>query len=265
MPARILLLSTADTELLAAHTSDEDSRTANPARLDADSLAPLLADADIVVLRLLGGHRVWRWLVDQAVASGRPAVVLGGEAVPDAELMVLSTVPGGVAAETLNYLTAGGPDNLAQLANFLTDTVLGGGEGFEAPATAPEFGVHGERARIPGRPTIGVVFYRAHELSGNTGFVDVLADALEAHGANALPVFCGSLRGLSDDAGSGLVELLARSDALVVTVLAGGGAHAADASAGGDEDAWDVGALAALDIPVIQGLCLTSSRAAWSE
>jgi cobaltochelatase CobN len=38
---------------------------------------------------------------------------------------------------------------------------------------------------------------------------------------------------------------------------------AADASAGGAEEAWDIGALAQLDVPVLQGLCLTSSRAAW--
>ncbi|NUR59214.1 MAG: cobaltochelatase subunit CobN [Catenulispora sp.] len=265
MPARVLLLSTADTELLAAHASGAPYRTANPARLDADTLAPLLRDADIAVLRLLGGHRPWRWLVDAVAAVGVPAVVLGGEPVPDAELMALSTVPAGVAAEALNYLTAGGPANLTQLANFLTDTVLGGGEGFEAPVATPEFGVHGDRPADGSRPTVGVVFYRAHELSGNTGFVDTLAGALEARGANALPVYCGSLRGLSDAAGAGLVELLGRCDALVVTVLAGGGATAADASAGGDEDAWDVGALAALDIPVIQGLCLTSSRAAWQD
>ncbi|OLE27809.1 MAG: cobaltochelatase subunit CobN [Catenulispora sp. 13_1_20CM_3_70_7] len=265
MPARVLLLSTADTELLAARASGAPYRTANPARLDGEALAPFLADADVAVLRLLGGHRTWRWLVDAVANSGIPAVVLGGEAVPDAELMALSTVPAGVAADALNYLTAGGPANLVQLANFLTDTVLGGGEGFEAPTAMPEFGVHGDRAQRDGRPTIGIVFYRAHELSGNTAFVGTLADALEVRGANALPVYCGSLRGLSDAAGHGLVELLERCDALVVTVLAGGGAHAADAGAGGDEDAWDVGALAALDIPVIQGLCLTSSREAWQD
>ncbi|MBS2537562.1 cobaltochelatase subunit CobN [Catenulispora sp. NF23] len=267
MPARILLLSTADTELLAAHACGAPYRTANPARLDAEGLGALLAQADpeVAVVRLLGGHRPWRWLVDAITASGVPAVVLGGEAVPDAELMALSTVPGGVVAEALNYLTAGGPSNLVQLANFLTDTVLGGGEGFEAPQAMPEFGVHGDREQREGRPTVGVVFYRAHELSGNTAFVDTLADVLETRGANVLPVYCGSLRGLSDDAGQGLVELLRRCDTLVVTVLAGGGANAADASAGGDEDAWDVGALAALDIPVIQGLCLTSSREAWQD
>ena len=106
-----------------------------------------------------------------------------------------------------------------------------------------------------------MLFYRAHELSGNTAFVDTLCDAIEARGANALPVYCGSLRG----ADPGLYEILARADTLVATVLAAGGTHASQASAGGDEEAWDIGALADLDVPVLQGLCLTSSRDAWDE
>ena len=69
-----------------------------------------------------------------------------------------------------------------------------------------------------------------------------------------------SLRG----AGPEVYELLGGTDALIVTVLAAGGTVAGDASAGGDDDAWDVAALAALDVPVLQGLCLTSSRAAWA-
>src|SRR5699024_4352232 len=36
-------------------------------------------------------------------------------------------------------------------------------------------------------------------------------------------------------------------------------------SAGGDDEAWDVERIAALDVPVLQGLCLTSSRADWVE
>ena len=56
----------------------------------------------------------------------------------------------------------------------------------------------------------------------------------------------------------------AGADALIVTVLAAGGTVAGDASAGGDDDAWDVAALAALDVPVLQALCLTSPRAAWA-
>ncbi|MFI0449483.1 cobaltochelatase subunit CobN [Actinomadura sp. 6N118] len=250
---RALLLSTADTELLAA--ADAGFATANPVRDELD-----LQGVDLVVVRLLGGRKTWPEGVERLRGSGLPVVFLGGEADPDAELMALSTVPAGVAAEALDYLREGGVANLRELARFLSDTVLLTGEGFAPPIKMPSFGVHGDY-EVRDRPTVGVVFYRAHELSGNVGFVDVLCEQIEAQGANALPVFCGSLRG----ADAGLLELLGGVDALIATVLAAGGAVASDASAGGDEDAWDAGALARLDVPVIQGLCLTSSRAVWEE
>ena len=113
--------------------------------------------------------------------------------------MALSTVPAGVAAEALGYLREGGPENLRELARFLSDTVFLTGEGFDPPRPMPAYGVHQLPAsRPPRRPRIGpvvaVVFYRAHELSGNTAFVDTLCAALAEHGATPLPVFCGSLR-----------------------------------------------------------------------
>jgi cobaltochelatase CobN len=261
MTQPVLLLSTADTELLAARSSGALYRTANPARVDPDGLPPLLDGVAVVVLRLLGGRRAWPEGVDALVASGLPVVLLGGEAAPDAELMAASTVPAGVASEALAYLAAGGTANLRELHRFLSDTVLLTGEGFAPPEPMPEFGVHGARTHDPAKPTVGVVFYRAHELSGNTAFVDVLCDAIEARGANAVPVFCGSLRGAQPE----LMELLGGADALVATVLAAGGTVAADAAAGGEEDSWDAGALATLDVPVLQGLCLTTSRATWAE
>src|SRR3954452_22944272 len=51
---------------------------------------------------------------------------------------------------------------------------------------------------------------------------------------------------------------------LIVSVLVAGGTKPATAGAGGDDEAWDVGVLAGLDVPILQGLCLTSSRAAWA-
>ena len=36
-------------------------------------------------------------------------------------------------------------------------------------------------------------------------------------------------------------------------------------SAGGNDDSWNVAHLAALDIPILQGLCLTSPRSQWSD
>ncbi len=255
----ILLLSTADTDLLAAQASQSGWRTANPSRITPEEVPALLDGAWCVVVRLLGGRATWEQGLSAVLAGGRPVVVLGGEQSPDPELMRLSTVPGGVATQSLAYLREGGPANMAQLARFLSDTVRLTGEGFEPPQPTPAYGVHGDRARLPGRPTVGIIFYRSHAVAGNTGFVDALADAVEAAGGNALPVFCGSLRA----ADAGAFAALRGVDALVVTVLAAGGTTASEVVAGGDDEGWDVGALAALDVPVLQGLCLTSPRAVW--
>ncbi len=256
----MLLLSTADTELLAARSSGAAWTVANPSRVEPAEAAGIAAEAAVIVLRLLGGTQAWPGGIEALRASGRPLVVLGGESAPDAQLMAASTVPAGVATEALAYLNQGGPANLHELYRFLSDTLLLTGEGFEQPALMPAFGVRPGRARVGGRPLVGVVYYRAHELSGNTGFVDTLCDALEEAGADALPVFCGSLRGAEE----GLFDLLTGVDALVVTVLASGGVVATGAAAQADEQ-WDVGALAELNVPVLQGLCLTVPRAAWAD
>jgi hypothetical protein len=75
----ILLLSHADTELLAAAGSGAPFSVANPARLEPDELPELLDGADVVVVRLLGGRSSWAARLDAVLASGRPVVVLGGE------------------------------------------------------------------------------------------------------------------------------------------------------------------------------------------
>ncbi|WP_019631915.1 cobaltochelatase subunit CobN [Actinomadura atramentaria] len=256
-----VLLSTSDTDLLSARASGAPFRLANPARLDPAELPALVDGADLVVVRLLGGRRAFEDLLDPLLAGPRPVVVVSGEQSPDAELMELSTVPAGVAAEAHAYLAYGGPANLRELHRFLSDTVLLTGHGFEPPAETPAWGAL-EQPPSPGDgPLVGVLYYRAHHLAGNTAFVETLCAAIEAAGGRALPIFCASLR-TADDA---LLAELGRADALVVTVLAAGGTKPATAGAGGDDEAWDVGALAALDVPILQGLCLTSERAAWEE
>ncbi|WP_131741826.1 cobaltochelatase subunit CobN [Actinomadura roseirufa] len=262
----ILLLSTSDTDLLSARASGADFRLANPARVSVDEVPGLAEGADLVVVRLLGGRRAWEEGLDALLAGPRPVVVLSGEQAPDAELMELSTVPAGVSAEAHAYLAHGGPENLGELYRFLSDTVLLTGFGFAPPAPTPTWGVL-ERASGDGSapggdgPLIGVLYYRAHHQAGNTAFVEALCQAVEAKGGRALPVFCASLRTAEGD----LLETLGRADALVVTVLAAGGTKPAIAGAGGDDEAWDVGALAALDVPILQGLCLTSERSAWES
>ncbi|WP_435127842.1 cobaltochelatase subunit CobN [Actinacidiphila sp. bgisy144] len=259
----MLLLSTSDTDLLSARAAGGPVayRFANPTRVDVALLPELLEGVGLVVVRLLGGLRAWQEGLDALLATSLPVVVLSGEQAPDAQLMAASTVPVGLAAEAHAYLAHGGPANLEQLARFLSDTVLLTGHGFEPPAPAPSWGpLERTAAAAPAdAPAVAVLYYRAHHMSGNTAFVGALCDAIEAAGARALPYFVASLRTPEP----GLVAELSAADAIVTTVLAAGGTRPADASAGGDDDAWDAGALTGLDVPVLQALCLTGSRAAW--
>ncbi|MFF3562208.1 cobaltochelatase subunit CobN [Streptomyces sp. NPDC002574] len=259
----ILLLSTSDTDLLSARAADGPVpyRLANPARLAAGELPALLDGTDLVVVRLLGGRRAWEEGLDALLAGPRPVVVLTGEQAPDAQLMELSTVPVGTAAEAHAYLAHGGPANLAQLARFLSDTVLLSGHGFEPPAPAPSWGRLERAAAATEGPLVAVLYYRAHHMSGNTAFVEALCVAIEQAGGRPLPLYVASLRAPEPE----LLDALSGVDAIVTTVLAAGGTRPAEASAGGDEEAWDAGALTSLDVPVLQALCLTSSRATWEE
>nr|WP_249361798.1 cobaltochelatase subunit CobN [Gordonia araii] len=258
-----MLLSTSDTDLITAAASGAPFTGANPARLLVDEIPDLARDADLIVVRILGGRRAWEEGIDAVQATGKPLIVLSGEQQPDPDLMACSTVPAGVAAQAHNYFAAGGVENFVNAHNFLSDTVLLTGLGFGEPEITPMWGVLTRESRESSAPdhdvTVAVLYYRAQHLAGNTRYVDALCEALENAGAKALPVYCASLRTAPDD----LIELLGTADALIATVLAAGGTTPADASAGGEDEAWDVERLAALDIPILQGLAVTGSREQW--
>jgi Cobalamin biosynthesis protein CobN and related Mg-chelatases len=260
----IALLSTSDTDLLSAKASGADYRWANPARPSHTDMGAAIEGADIVIARILGSPQDLCSGFRRIAATGKPVIVLGGEQAPNAALMELSTVAPGVVHEAHRYLAHGGADNLRHLHAFLSDTLLLTGEGFEPPAELPVWGAL-ERPGLPAlaegatRPRVAVLFYRAQQAAGNTDFAHALADAIDRQGGQGVPVFATSLR----DATPELLAHLGSYDAIVTTVLAAGGTRPATAQAGEDDGAWDVAALAALDIPILQGLCLTWGRAEW--
>ena len=267
--ARIALISTSDTDLLSARASGADYAVSNPGRVPTHGDAS--EGADIVVVRLLGGPQDLCSGFAAYAASGRPVVVLGGEQEPNAALMERSTTPPGVAAQAHEYLAQGGAANLKELHAFLSDTLLMTGEGFEPPVVTPSWAVL-ERAEIADdaestdgatatkKPRVAVLFYRAQYVAGNDAYAHALADAIDRAGGIGVPIYVSSLR----EADAELLDHLAGYDALVTTVLAAGGSRPASAGAGEDDESWDVQALAALDVPIVQGLCLTWSREQWA-
>src|SRR5919201_4271846 len=277
--AVLRVVTTADTEILATAAAVDrlpdgfpEVRCANPGgHPDPHALVEDVLDgARVVLCRILGGRRGWPegldLLVDGCRARGAVLLALGGEAEPDAEMTTLAVAPAGAVDQAGEYLRHGDVGNVEQLLRFLADTFLLEGHGFEPPHEVADLGVYvpgrGDVAldealasHDPARPTVGFCFYRSHRMSGNTAFVDAFCAALEDAGANALAVWSYSLRPDPDGRVAALELLAGRVDALVVTMLATGGSSAADE--------WDASALAALDVPVIQAVCATGSRAAW--
>jgi cobaltochelatase CobN len=268
----ILFASNADTELLALRSVVDDIpdevggvRWFHPDRVDD---VPSLDGVHLVVVRLLGGIDAWEeplarlraTCIDQGVAL----VAVGGEVRPDAAMVAASTVPAGVAREAHRYLSAGGPTNVENLVRFLSDTVRMTGLGFEPPVPVPDVGVWDRTGiaaagarRDTSRPLVAVVFYRAHLVAGNTGYVADLCDAIAAAGGDAVAIWTYSLR--RDATGSVPALALCRefgADVITTSALAAGSSEA-------DGERWMVPGLDQVTVPVIQAPATSRTRAEW--
>ncbi|MDD5630831.1 MAG: cobaltochelatase subunit CobN, partial [Methylococcales bacterium] len=172
-----------------------------------------LDSARIIVLRVLGrlgSVPGFADLLRHVQSRGLHLIVISGTGEPDPELAAASTVSIDVLHQALTYFHAGGSINMAQLLRYLSDHFLLSGLGYEPAVALPEHGIYHPdlpqnaniddwmNIRTADRPSIGIVFYRAHWMSGNTRFIDALITALEKRGMNVLPVFTASLRAGGD-------------------------------------------------------------------
>jgi cobaltochelatase CobN len=253
-------------------------------RSDADVDAFLdaeLSRAEVVVVRLHGGRASFARGVDRIVAEaereGFWVLFLPGTDVLDPELMALSNVGVPVAHELAAYLQCGGARNYEQALRFLADHLLFGGFGYDPPQPLPRHGVYHpdlpeqslaawRNRHDPGRPAVGVLFYRAHLLAGNTAFVDAIVRRCEAADIEALPVYAYSLK---EAVGDGMPEPLAyfvdengrpSIDAILCTMSFAMGGVDPESAALSD---WAVEALAQLDVPVVQAVTASTTRAQW--
>jgi cobaltochelatase CobN len=226
----MLFLSHADTDLLTLHAviarlpaDFPELRVANPAHLQTEDdidtfLNLMLPQVEMVIVRLLGGRASFAYGIERLITWAQQEkkwlVCLPGTDTLDPELMASSTVGVPVAHEALAYLQSGGVANYEHCLRFLSDHLLTTGFGFDPPVPQPRHGVYYpgryginltelRSQHRPSRPTIGILFYRAHYLSGNTDFVDSLIHAIEAHEANVLPVFAQSLKEIDESESHG--------------------------------------------------------------
>jgi cobaltochelatase CobN len=245
------------------------------------ALIPQLASARIIVLRVLGGLGSvpgFPELLKQAQNSGQHLIIISGTGEPDPELAAASTVSMDVLHQVLTYFQAGGSINMAQLLRYLSDHFLLTGLGFEPAIALPEHGIY--HPDLPQNadindwltirkmecPSVGIVFYRAHWMSGNTRFVDALIIALEKLGLAVLPVFTSSLRaGGGSDTLPTALRYFSNEQGTHIDVLINTTAFAmGEIIAGGITPAgWSVSVLEQLNVPVLQAITSGMTELQW--
>ena len=223
-PAPLVLLTAADTDIQvlsnAVSQLPEDFpelRVANllqlQQQLSIDTYAEeVLAKADAIVVRLLGGRSYWSYgleVVKETVEeTGAHLIVLPGDDRPDPDLMGHSTVSLSVVNQVWRYLTEGGVENTVHGLKFIADSCLGKRYHPPAPVEVPRVGRYDWQQAEPrffqktgvlktgvlNSPKVGILFYRAHYLAGNTAPIDALCAALAKRGLDPLPLFVSSLR-----------------------------------------------------------------------
>ena len=249
----------------------------------------------VIVVRLLGrGVPGMQHLLDIVHKQHIDLVVVSGIAGSfEPDLTAMCTVNHDVINEVIKYFNADGYAlNMANMLRYLADTLLKFGFGYDKPIEQPNHGLYHPRFSSQSdqveetiaylktvcnnaKPTVGIIFYRCHFLSGNTSFVDALIDEIEALGLNAIGLFTESLRDdqpcdnvngkMIERFPTALTHLLNEDGNCLVDVLISSMAFAMgevnpDGPTLGN---WATAAIEALNVPVLQAINSVGTREEW--
>jgi cobaltochelatase CobN len=286
----IMLLSHADTDLLTLIKASE--LLPKELRVSAFSLNALRSEdqLDVLINCEMGKARViivrchgplscipgFDRLRAACNERGQSLVLVSGCGENSSEFAETTNVPADVMQGADSYLTLGGAQNFAELFRFLSDRLMLTGFGYAPPAPMPEHGIYlpnpsvesGDSATVKDwerqadllRPTVAVLFYRAHLMSGNTGFIDTIAQALEAKGVNALCVFTSSLKVKENGISAAFKYIEGRADVLITTLsFALGEVNTGSITPQGDA----LSSLERLGIPIVQAIACQMPQGAW--
>jgi cobaltochelatase CobN len=278
-PAEVVLLSHADTDLLAieALLQQQPDRLGaglrglnlaalgHPAVIDhyiASTLDP--APTRIVVVRLLGGRGHWSYGIERLrawatrcdpPAGSRQLLLLAGTGEEEQALASLGTVPPELACALAGCLRVGGGENLAAFLDSLAALLAGSLPAAPTPRPLADPLPH-DWQEEPG-PRVGLILYRALMQAGDLAFAEAALLALRAEGLCPRMLWVSGLR--EEAVQRGVADLLAREGVQVI-LCATGFASVRFEEAGLGAPLWD-----RLGVPVLQLLSSGRSRRAWLE
>jgi cobaltochelatase CobN len=268
--ADIVVLSAADSDLAAFHAAHAtlpndfpSVRLTNllalghPASVDL-YVERTLADAKIVLLRMLGGIGYWPHGVDSlrsdALRRGTLFACIPGEMQWNADLAASGTVDSEDTFALWRYCAEGGIDNASLMLRYAAH-LIGQSDAPPPARPMPSAGFWpGEPVVRDERPNAVLIFYRALVAGGDTAGIEALRLALEARGLNAICLYVTSLK--DERSGAFLrTALSAHPPEIIVNATAFATATAGD----------EAGVLAASGCPVLQVAQAGISRESWEN
>ena len=212
-PAPIVVITAADTDIqtLAASANQLPDgfaalRVVNllqlQQQLTIDTYAEdVLSHAKVIIVRVIGGRSYWSYglevVEETAKQTGAKLIILPGDERPDPNLMSHSTVSLTEVNQVWKYFLEGGVDNYCNLLKFVSTYFLNQTYAFNLPQPVPRIGIYGGQQKVAEsivHSGVGILFYRAHYLSGNTAVIDAMCDALIRRNLTPVPIFVSSLK-----------------------------------------------------------------------
>ncbi|MBW4039798.1 MAG: cobaltochelatase subunit CobN [Acidobacteria bacterium] len=281
----IMLLSHADTDLLTLIRASEllpkellvSAFSLNALR-NEDQLTVMIngemAKARVIIVRCHGPLSCipgFDRLRTACIERGQSLVLVSGCGENSSEFSETINIPSDVMQRASEYLNLGGVQNFAELFRFLSDRLMLTGYGYAPAAPMPEHGIYlpdtpsatdqdWERQADPAKPTVAVLFYRAHLMSGNTAFIDALSAALEAKGVNPRCIFTSSLKAKEDGRPAVFKLIEGHADVLITTLsFALGEVNTGSISQPGEA----ISSFEKLGIPIVQAIACQMPQGAW--
>ncbi|WP_404787167.1 cobaltochelatase subunit CobN [Altericista sp. CCNU0014] len=211
-PAPIAVITAADTDIQTLAAAAAQLPENFPAvrvvnllqlqqQLTIDTYAEdVLKHAQIIIVRLIGGQAYWSYglevVKETAQQTGATLIVLPGDERPDPTLASHSTAALNVVNRVWQYFIEAGVENYQNLLKFVAAQFLDHPIAYRTPQPVPRVGIYGVNLDLsqPLSSGAGILFYRAHYLSGNTAAIDALCDALAEQGLTPVPIFVSSLK-----------------------------------------------------------------------
>ncbi|HEY8030947.1 MAG TPA: cobaltochelatase subunit CobN [Methylocella sp.] len=272
-PAGILFLSFSDSDLgLVAAAAGR--RPANAMSLRLANLGQLkhpysvdlyvekaASQARFVLIRLLGGLDYWRYGAEEFSRVARmqnfALAIVPGDAMEDARLDALSTVPHADLRHIHAAFQHGGTEHIEALLDFI-ESRAGAPVARRSPPVLPASAAAGyfeagRRTPDSAKGRVLVIFYRSFKIAGDTAAIGTLADVLAARGLAVSTIFVTSLK--DADAAAFVRTVLAQEKPDVIVNTTGFSARL-DAEAG---------ILDGAGAPVLQAIFSSATVAQWQE